>query len=85
MFAPDLAGPAENEKPDAVSHPTKPYSGPSFGMGIEGCPAISMTHHAANKYLTNAPWVGFRLVRQAEIPPAEERYRIWNNGVAMDR
>jgi formylglycine-generating enzyme required for sulfatase activity len=230
MFAPDLAGPTGNEKPDAVSHPTKPYSDPSFGMGIEGYPAISMTHHAASKfcewlsaktgrfyrlpteaeweyaaragsttaysfgadpaglaehacpqgekyekiaskkpnawglhdmhgnvaewtldqyqpdaytrlkdkspagqwvrstqpyphvvrggswndgpeqlrsaarlgsnadwkkddpglpksvwYLTNAPWVGFRLVRPREIPTAEEMYRYWNNGVAMDR
>ncbi len=230
MFAPDLAGPAENEKPDAVSHPTKPYGDPSFGMGIEGYPAISMTHHAASKYcewlsaktghfyrlpteieweyaaragtataysfgndaatlaehacfgaekyapvgarkpnawglydmhgnvaewtldqyhpdaytklqpgpatgrwvrstqpyphvirggswndppellrsaarrgsspewkkddpglpksvwyLTNAPWVGFRIVRPVAIPSAEEMYRYWNNGVAMDR
>jgi formylglycine-generating enzyme required for sulfatase activity len=230
MYAPDLAGPAENEKPDAVSHPTKPYSDPSFGMGIEGCPAVSMTHHAASKYcewlsaktghfyrlpteaeweyaaragtttaysfgddpallaehacfqaeqyvkvgskkpnpwglydvhgnvaewtldqylpdayarlkgnpapgswvrstqpyphvvrggswndapeglrsaarvgsspewkkddpglpksvwyLTNAPWVGFRVVRPREVPSAEEMYRCWNNGVAMDR
>ncbi|MBI5692074.1 MAG: formylglycine-generating enzyme family protein [Verrucomicrobia bacterium] len=230
MYAPELTGPGENEKPDAVSHPTKPYSDPSFGMGIEGCPAVSMTHHAANKYcewlsaktgqfyrlpteaeweyaaragtttafsfgdgpaalaeyawcqsdkyakvaerkpnpwglfdmhgnvaewtldqyqpdaytrlpakaapgtwvrstqpyphvvrggswndgpvelrsaarrgsspewkkddpglpksvwyLTNAPWVGFRLVRPREVPTAEEMYRLWNNGVAMDR
>jgi hypothetical protein len=36
-------------------------------------------------YLTNAPWVGFRVVRQREIPSAEELYRYWNSGVAMDR
>jgi formylglycine-generating enzyme required for sulfatase activity len=36
-------------------------------------------------YLTNAPWVGFRLVRPREVPSAEEMYRYWNNGVAMDR
>jgi hypothetical protein len=36
-------------------------------------------------YLTNAPWVGFRLVRPREIPSAEEMYRFWNNGVALDR
>ncbi len=230
MYAPDLTGPTNDEKPDAVSHPTKPYSDPSFGMGIDGFPAVSMTHHAAAKYcewlsaktghfyrlpteaeweyaaragtttaysfgddpadlaehacfqleqyakvgskkpnpwglhdmhgnvtewtldqyqpdayarlksnsapgswvkstqpyphvvrggswndppeklrsaarlgsssdwkkddpglpksvwyLTNAPWVGFRLVRPREIPPVEEMYRCWNNGVAMDR
>ncbi len=50
MLAPDLTGPAEGEKPDAVSHPTKPYGDPTFGMGIEGYPAVSLTHHAAAKY-----------------------------------
>jgi len=35
---------------DAVSQPTKPYVEMSFGMGQRGYPAISMTHHAANKY-----------------------------------
>src|SRR3984885_6895890 len=35
---------------DAVSRPTRPYIEMSFGMGIEGYPAISMTQHAANKY-----------------------------------
>jgi formylglycine-generating enzyme required for sulfatase activity len=230
MFAPDLGGPADDEKPDAVSHPTKPYADPSFGMGTDGYPAVSMTQHAASKYcewlsaktghfyrlpteaeweyaaragtttaysfgddasrladyacfkaekyapvggrkpnawglhdmhgnvaewtldqyqpdaysrlaavpaagswvrsttpyphvvrggswndpperlrsaaraasrpewkkddpglpksvwyLTNAPWVGFRVVRPVEIPTAEQMYHLWNNGVAMDR
>ncbi len=35
---------------DAVTKPTKPYVEMSFGMGKDGYPAISMTHHAANKY-----------------------------------
>jgi formylglycine-generating enzyme required for sulfatase activity len=35
---------------DAVTHPSKPYVEMSFGMGKDGFPAISMTHHAANKY-----------------------------------
>jgi formylglycine-generating enzyme required for sulfatase activity len=35
-------------------------------------------------YHTSAPWIGFRIVRQATIPSAEELYRIWNNGVALD-
>ena len=34
----------------AVSSPTPPYVDMSFGMGIEGFPAISMTQHAAAKY-----------------------------------
>ena len=35
---------------DAVSRPTKPYVEMSFGMGKDGYPAISMTHHSAIKY-----------------------------------
>ncbi len=43
--------PAElNALTDSVSHPTQPYVEMSFGMGTDGFPAISMTHHAANKY-----------------------------------
>ena len=50
MFASDSAGNAAKSDADAVSHPTKPYVEMSFGMGREGFPAISMTHHAALKY-----------------------------------
>ncbi|MEM9017082.1 MAG: formylglycine-generating enzyme family protein [Verrucomicrobiota bacterium] len=35
---------------DFVSSPTTPYTEMSFGMGLEGFPAICMTHHAASKY-----------------------------------
>ncbi len=35
-------------------------------------------------YMTNAQWLGFRLVRPAKLPSADEMYRIWNNGVAID-
>ena len=35
-------------------------------------------------YMTNAQWLGFRLVRPATLPSAEEMYRAWNNGVALD-
>jgi formylglycine-generating enzyme required for sulfatase activity len=35
---------------DVVTRPTKPYVEMSFGMGKDGFPAISMTHHAANKF-----------------------------------
>ena len=41
---------AKDEWVDAVSRPTRPYVEMSFGMGIDGFPAISMTQHAANKY-----------------------------------
>jgi formylglycine-generating enzyme required for sulfatase activity len=42
--------PAKHTLVDAVSQPTAPYTEMSFGMGQRGYPAISMTHHAANKY-----------------------------------
>ena len=35
---------------EACGRPSKPYTEMSFGMGREGYPAISMTHHAASKY-----------------------------------
>jgi formylglycine-generating enzyme required for sulfatase activity len=35
---------------DAISRPTAPYMEMSFGMGINGYPAISMTQHAAIKF-----------------------------------
>src|SRR3954471_14756396 len=35
-------------------------------------------------YMTDAQWVGFRLVRPATLPSAEEMYHAWNNGVALD-
>jgi formylglycine-generating enzyme required for sulfatase activity len=35
---------------DAITHPSKPYTDMTFGMGREGYPAIAMTQHAANKY-----------------------------------
>ena len=35
-------------------------------------------------YMTDAQWLGFRLVRPAKVPSAEEMYRAWNNGVEVD-
>ena len=35
-------------------------------------------------YMTDAQWLGFRLVRPAKLPSAEEMYRAWNNGVAQE-
>lgn len=54
---------------DSISRPTRPYVEMSFGMGITGFPAISMTQHAANKY---AEWLSektgefYRLPTEAE-------------------
>ena len=35
-------------------------------------------------YMTDAQWLGFRLVRPATLPSAEEMYRFWNSGVEDD-
>jgi formylglycine-generating enzyme required for sulfatase activity len=54
---------------DAVSRPTKPYVEMSFGMGKGEFPAISMTHHAANKYcqwLSGKTGHFYRLPTEAE-------------------
>ena len=69
MFASDAAGNAAKTEADAVSHPTKPYVEMSFGMGREGYPAISMTHHAASKYcewLSAKTGYFYRLPTEAE-------------------
>ncbi len=35
-------------------------------------------------YMTDAQWLGFRLVRPATLPTAVDMYRAWNNGVEVD-
>jgi formylglycine-generating enzyme required for sulfatase activity len=35
-------------------------------------------------YMTDAQWLGFRLVRPGTLPGAEEMYRAWNSGVELD-
>jgi hypothetical protein len=30
-------------------------------------------------YLTDAPWLGFRIVRPVEVPSADEMYFYWNS------
>ena len=47
---PKKLDPALNALTDAVTRPTQPYVEMSFGMGKDGFPAISMTHHSASKY-----------------------------------
>jgi formylglycine-generating enzyme required for sulfatase activity len=54
---------------DAVSRPTKPYVEMSFGMGIDGFPAISMTQHAANKY---AEWLSAKVGEFYRLPTEAE-------------
>ena len=53
----------------AVSSPTPPYVEMSFGMGINGYPAISMTQHAASKY---AQWLSSKTGRFYRLPTEAE-------------
>jgi formylglycine-generating enzyme required for sulfatase activity len=59
----------KDELVDAVSRPTRPYVEMSFGMGINGFPAISMTQHAANKY---AEWLSARTGEFYRLPTEAE-------------
>jgi len=58
-----------DELVDAVSSPTPPYVEMSFGMGIKGFPAISMTQHAASKY---AQWLSAKTGRYYRLPTEAE-------------
>jgi formylglycine-generating enzyme required for sulfatase activity len=70
MFA-NQAGEVTNKDNlvDAVSRPTRPYVEMSFGMGINGFPAISMTQHAANKY---AEWLSAKTGEFYRLPTEAE-------------
>ena len=53
----------------AISSPTPPYVEMSFGMGITGYPAISMTQHAASKY---AQWLSAKTGHFYRLPTEAE-------------
>lgn len=59
----------KDEVVDAISRPTRPYVEMSFGMGINGFPAISMTQHAANKY---AEWISAKTGQFYRLPTEAE-------------
>jgi formylglycine-generating enzyme required for sulfatase activity/mono/diheme cytochrome c family protein len=70
MFAQQAGEPANpDEVVDAISRPTHPYVEMSFGMGINGYPAISMTQHAANKY---AEWLSAKTGEFYRLPTEAE-------------
>jgi len=55
--------------PDAITRPSPPYNDPTFGMGKEGFPAVSMTQFAALQYckwLSDKTGIFFRLPTEAE-------------------
>ena len=70
MFA-NQAGETTNKDSmvDAISRPTRPYVEMSFGMGLNGFPAISMTQHAANKY---AEWLSAKTGEFYRLPTEAE-------------
>jgi hypothetical protein len=35
-------------------------------------------------YLTDAQFLGFRVVRPLNVPPPDELQRVWNNGVERE-
>ncbi len=59
----------KDELVDGVTRPTRPYVEMSFGMGIDGFPAISMTQHAANKY---AEWLSAKTGEFYRLPTEAE-------------
>ena len=79
---------------------TKPYPhAVRGGSWKDDAPAVTCTARVASEaswkrqdpqlpksiwYMTDAQWLGFRLVRPATLPSAEEMYRAWNNGVELD-
>ena len=65
--APD--GMEETWDADAVARPSPPYEDPTFGMGKEGFPAVSMTQFAALQYckwLSDKTGIFYRLPTEAE-------------------
>jgi formylglycine-generating enzyme required for sulfatase activity len=54
---------------DALTRPTPPYADETFGLGREGYPVISVTHHAAMQYCR---WLSLKTGRTYRLPTEAE-------------
>jgi formylglycine-generating enzyme required for sulfatase activity len=96
QYAPYTAGPAENPRVRSTAPYPHAVRGGSWNddearvtctARVPSDPSWKKLDPQLPKsiwYMTNAQWLGFRLVRPATLPSAEEMYRAWNNGVALD-
>jgi formylglycine-generating enzyme required for sulfatase activity len=96
QYAPYTAGPAENSWVRATAPYPHAVRGGSWNDDETRvtCTARVPSHLSWKKqdpqlpksiwYMTDAQWLGFRLVRPATLPSAEDMYRAWNSGVELD-
>ena len=93
QYGPYQPGPASNPWVKATALYPHAVRGGSWGdpAAMERC-APRVASHPARKqqdpqlpksiwYETDAQWLGFRLVRPAKLPAADEMYSYWNSGV----
>ncbi|NIL98270.1 MAG: SUMF1/EgtB/PvdO family nonheme iron enzyme, partial [Planctomycetales bacterium] len=65
----EIAPTAREKQADAISHPTKPYTDMTFGMGKADYPAICMTQLAARMY---CKWLSAKTGRYYRLPTEAE-------------
>lgn len=63
------AGAGTPSDADALTHPTPPYGDSTFGMGHDGYPVISITHHAAMEYCR---WLSAKTGKVYRLPTEAE-------------
>ncbi len=69
LDGPNLTAEGTEFDADAVTRPSPPYEDPTFGMGTEGYPAVSMTQYAALRFcewLSKKTGEFYRLPTEAE-------------------